>query len=83
MKRTLLAAIVAACACFAVASTAQGAYDPLGGGTAKLSLDKRFVSFLKPEAPLTRFPSDRFRVALTNPPGLLASRPNKVFPSRV
>lgn len=47
MKRTLLAAIVAACACFAVASTAQGAYDPLGGGTAKLSLDKRFVSFLK------------------------------------
>ncbi|HVY78592.1 MAG TPA: hypothetical protein VG898_08815 [Solirubrobacterales bacterium] len=32
--------------CLALLSPARAAYDPLGGGTTKLSLDKRFASFL-------------------------------------
>jgi hypothetical protein len=40
-------AIATALLCFLSLSSAQAAYDPIGGGTTKLTLDKRFASFLK------------------------------------
>lgn len=46
MKRALRAAGAAILVCLAIAPAAHAAYDPLGGGTTKLILDKRFTSFL-------------------------------------
>jgi hypothetical protein len=40
-------AIAMALLCFLSLGSAQAAYDPIGSGTTKLTLDKRFVSFLK------------------------------------
>ena len=48
MRRQATAATaLTALALLAFAPAAQATYDPLGSGTAKLTLDKRFVSFLK------------------------------------
>jgi hypothetical protein len=48
MRRQASAATaLTALALLAIAPGAQATYDPLGSGTTKLTLDKRFVSFLK------------------------------------
>lgn len=48
MRRQATAAIaLTALALLVIAPAAQAAYDPLGSGTTKLTLDQRFVSFLK------------------------------------
>ena len=41
-----IGAAIAALLLFALPTSAQAAYDPLGGGSAKLTLDKGFASFL-------------------------------------
>jgi len=46
-RQTTAATALTAFALLAIAPAAQATYDPLGSGTAKLTLDKRFVSFLK------------------------------------
>jgi hypothetical protein len=46
-RQTAAATALAALALLAIAPAAQATYDPLGSGTTKLTLDKRFVSFLK------------------------------------
>jgi hypothetical protein len=46
-RQTAAATALAALALLALAPAAQAGYDPLGSGTTKLTLDKRFVSFLK------------------------------------
>jgi len=48
MRRQATAATaLTALALLAIAPAAQATYDPLGSGTTKLTLDKRFVSFLE------------------------------------
>jgi len=48
MRRQATAATaLTALALLAVAPAAQATYDPIGSGTTKLTLDKRFVTFLK------------------------------------
>jgi hypothetical protein len=42
-----LTAVAGLAALLLLAPIAQGAYDPVGSGTTKLTLDKRFASFLK------------------------------------
>lgn len=44
MRKTIAATLLC---CLLLAPTAKAAYDPLGGGQAKLKLDKGFASFLK------------------------------------
>jgi hypothetical protein len=46
-RQATAASALAALALAAIAPAAQAAYDPIGSGTTKLTLDKRFVSFLK------------------------------------
>jgi hypothetical protein len=46
-RQTAAATALTALALLAIAPAAQATYDPLGSGTTKLTLDKRFVSFLK------------------------------------
>jgi hypothetical protein len=46
-RQATAASALTALALLAIAPAAQATYDPLGSGTTKLSLDKRFVSFLK------------------------------------
>jgi hypothetical protein len=46
-RQTAAVATLTALALLAIAPVAQATYDPLGSGTTKLTLDKRFVSFLK------------------------------------
>src|SRR5262249_20352255 len=51
------------------------------GGPRRLGWRRRSGSVSVGELP-TRLPTARLRVALTNPPGLLASAPNAELPSR-
>jgi hypothetical protein len=46
-KQATAATALTALALLAIAPVAQATYDPLGSGATKLTLDKRFVSFLK------------------------------------
>jgi hypothetical protein len=46
-RQTAAATTLTALALLAIVPAAQATYDPLGSGTTKLTLDKRFVSFLK------------------------------------
>jgi hypothetical protein len=46
-RQTAAATTLAALTLLAAAPTAQAIYDPLGSGSAKLTLDKRFASFLE------------------------------------
>ncbi len=46
-KQTAAATALTALALLATAPTAQATYDPIGSGSTKLTLDKRFASFLK------------------------------------
>jgi hypothetical protein len=46
-RQTAAATALTALALLAIAPTAGATYDPLGSGTTKLTLDKRFASFLK------------------------------------
>jgi hypothetical protein len=47
VKRIALTAVLSMLAFLLSASLSQAAYDPIGGGTTKLSLDKAFLSSLK------------------------------------
>ncbi len=46
-RQTAAATALTALALLATASAAQATYDPIGSGSTKLTLDKRFASFLK------------------------------------